>query len=95
VKLYELPLIPVQIWAPDFRIHPCLQVTLQGGDELTLIASTCYSFVFKASDDQPQAAAVDSPAGLQKATTGALLAVLPPLHPCMQSDREHTEQCVI
>lgn len=95
MNLYELPLIPVQTEAPEFPLHPYLQVTLQGGDELTLIARTCYSFVFKPSDDQPQAAAVDSPAGLQKDATGALLTVLTPLHPRMQSDREHTEQHVI
>lgn len=34
-------------------------MTLQGGDELTLIASTCYSFVYKPSEDQLQLAAAD------------------------------------
>ena len=52
---------------------------------MTLIASTCYSFVFKPSDDQPQAAAADSAAGLPKDATGAHLTALAPLHPCMQN----------
>lgn len=51
----------------------CLQVTLQGGDELMLIAGTCYSFIYKPAEgpapaDYPSsidaaAATVDSAAG--------------------------------
>lgn len=44
---------------PAMIIPPAcpVQVALQGGDELTLIASTCYSFVYKSSDDGLQPAA--------------------------------------
>lgn len=50
---------------------PCkAQVTLQGGDELTLIAGTCYSFIYKPSEGPEPAGqtAADSAAGGRPAT---------------------------